>query len=85
MFGVLENQLYNTEQFKNCIYCFKKFDDAESLANHISEKYYFCKYFCPFCFYRAYSPCHVLVHQVNIFLFMILIIKCVRLILKYLL
>ncbi|VVC35861.1 Zinc finger C2H2-type,Zinc finger, RING/FYVE/PHD-type [Cinara cedri] len=57
------NQINNAEQFKHCAYCFKKFDDVESLANHISEKYSFCKFFCPYCFYRAYTPNHVMVHQ----------------------
>lgn len=68
MFCILENQIYNTEQFKLCAYCLKTFDDAELLAAHISEKYSFCKYFCPYCFYRAYTPLHVLVHQVNLYL-----------------
>ncbi|CAI6364719.1 unnamed protein product [Macrosiphum euphorbiae] len=58
-----KNQIYNVEQFKMCAYCFKVFDDEESLANHISEKYTFCEYFCPHCFYRAYTASHVLVHQ----------------------
>ncbi|VVC37520.1 Zinc finger C2H2-type [Cinara cedri] len=60
---VLETQINTMEQLKQCAYCFKKCDDVESLATHISEKYSFCKYFCPFCFYRAYTPHHVLVHQ----------------------
>eukprot|EP00102_Acyrthosiphon_pisum_P022313 XP_016659523.1 PREDICTED: uncharacterized protein LOC100573806 [Acyrthosiphon pisum] len=60
---LMENQIYNVEQFKMCAYCFKVFDDEESLANHISEKYTFCDYFCPHCFYRAYTATHVLVHQ----------------------
>ncbi|KAL4143321.1 hypothetical protein QTP88_005667 [Uroleucon formosanum] len=58
-----KNQIYNVEQFKMCAYCFKGFDDEESLANHISEKYTYCEYFCPHCFYRAYTASHVLVHQ----------------------
>ncbi|CAH1712108.1 unnamed protein product [Aphis gossypii] len=58
-----KNQIYNVEQFKMCAYCFKMFDDEESLANHIADKYSFCEYFCPYCFYRAYSASHVLVHQ----------------------
>lgn len=64
---VIENQIYNVEQFKMCAYCFKMFDDEESLANHIADKYSFCEYFCPYCFYRAYSASHVLVHQVILF------------------
>lgn len=64
MFIILENQIYNTEQFKKCAYCFKSFDDEISLADHIAEKYTFCKYFCSYCFYRAYEASHVLIHQV---------------------
>lgn len=64
IFVIVENQIYNTEQFKKCIYCFKSFDDAESLANHIAEKYTYCKYFCSFCFYCAYEASHVFIHQV---------------------
>lgn len=63
---MLENQKDNIEQFKMCAYCYQVFNDADSLANHISEKYSFCEYFCPHCFYRAYSPSHVLIHLVNI-------------------
>lgn len=66
---VLENQTHKIEQFKICAYCYKTFDDEESLANHIAEKYAFCSYFCPNCFYRAYTASHVLVHQVNIFVY----------------
>ncbi|XP_026811622.1 uncharacterized protein LOC113552843 isoform X4 [Rhopalosiphum maidis] len=58
-----KNQIYNVEQFKMCAYCFKMFDDEESLTNHIVDKYTFCEYFCPYCFYRAYTASHVLVHQ----------------------
>uniref|UniRef100_A0A2H8TXZ9 Zinc finger and BTB domain-containing protein 6 n=1 Tax=Melanaphis sacchari TaxID=742174 RepID=A0A2H8TXZ9_9HEMI len=58
-----KNQIYNVEQFKMCAYCFKMFDDEESLANHIVDNYTFCEYFCPYCFYRAYTASHVLVHQ----------------------
>ncbi|VVC27486.1 Zinc finger C2H2-type, partial [Cinara cedri] len=61
-----KNQINNSEQFKHCVYCFKQFDDGESLATHILKNYSFCKYFCPFCFYRAYTPLHVLFHQ-NLF------------------
>ncbi|VVC42833.1 Zinc finger C2H2-type, partial [Cinara cedri] len=62
-FSNMENQINNSEQFKHCVYCFKQFDDGESLATHILKNYSFCKYFCPFCFYRAYTPLHVLFHQ----------------------
>ncbi|XP_025411013.1 uncharacterized protein LOC112683957 isoform X4 [Sipha flava] len=58
-----KNQIYNTEQFKKCAYCFKSFDDENSLADHIAEKYTYCKYFCSYCFYRAYEASHVLIHQ----------------------
>ncbi|XP_022160559.1 uncharacterized protein LOC111026733 [Myzus persicae] len=58
-----KNQIYNVQQFKMCAYCFKTFDDEESLADHIAEKYSFCEYFCPYCFYRAYTASHVFVHQ----------------------
>lgn len=64
IFVILENQIYNTEQFKKCAYCFKVFDNPESLAQHIYEKYSFCKYFCSYCFYRAYEASHVYHHQV---------------------
>lgn len=63
-FDVLENQTYNSEQFKKCIYCFKVFENVDALANHIEDQYTYCDYFCPYCFYRAYTPSHVLVHQV---------------------
>lgn len=67
MFVVIESQM--VEQFKMCAYCFKIFDDEDSLANHIAEKYTFCVYFCPNCFYRAYTASHVLVHLVKIFIY----------------
>jgi len=57
-----------------CAYCFRAFENEESLADHIAEKYTFCDYFCPHCFYRAYTASHVLVHQVTLFLSIILIL-----------
>ncbi|XP_050525201.1 uncharacterized protein LOC126896453 isoform X2 [Daktulosphaira vitifoliae] len=58
-----KSQMYNVEQFKKCTYCFRTFDDVDSLANHIAENYTFCNFFCKYCFYRAYTASHVLVHQ----------------------
>ncbi|XP_060855867.1 uncharacterized protein LOC132933613 [Metopolophium dirhodum] len=54
-----------TLQFMICMYCFKSFDmiNIDALANHIFDNYSFCKYFCQYCLYRAYTASHVLVHE----------------------
>jgi len=64
LFNVLENQSWSVEQFKKCAYCLKVFESVDALAYHIEEKYTYCDYFCRYCFYRAYTPTHVLAHQV---------------------
>lgn len=66
MFGVLGVQIKNPEYFSKCAYCFRMFDDEESLANHIAEQYTHCKYFCPYCFYLSYRPTHLLSHLVSL-------------------
>ncbi|XP_026818941.1 uncharacterized protein LOC113557562 [Rhopalosiphum maidis] len=55
----------NAYQFMQCMYCFKQFDteSINVLANHITDKYTFCKYFCRYCLYRAYTASHVLIHE----------------------
>ncbi|KAF0752605.1 C2H2-type domain-containing protein, partial [Aphis craccivora] len=51
--------------FMKCMYCFKQFENESisELGNHIMENYTFCKYFCRYCLYRAYTASHVLVHE----------------------
>ncbi|XP_029348263.1 uncharacterized protein LOC115034891 [Acyrthosiphon pisum] len=47
------------------MYCFKPFDfmSTDALGNHIANTYSYCKYFCQYCLYRAYTASHVLVHE----------------------
>ncbi|XP_050426602.1 LOW QUALITY PROTEIN: uncharacterized protein LOC126836927 [Adelges cooleyi] len=54
------------EQYKLCCYCYKPFDDLDSLIDHVVEKYAHCLYFCQYCLYRAYTPAHVLAHETKL-------------------
>ncbi|XP_008184073.2 uncharacterized protein LOC100575459 isoform X3 [Acyrthosiphon pisum] len=58
-------RLKDSLQFTICMYCFKPFDfmSADALGNHIANTYSYCKYFCQYCLYRAYTASHVLVHE----------------------